>query len=43
MDDILLAARNETKINKVKRELSLKFDIKDLAILGESPLSRTRS
>ena len=33
VDDILLAGRDETKIQEVKRELSLKFDIKDLGKL----------
>lgn len=34
VDDIVLAGRNETRIREVKKQLSSKFDIKDLGRLS---------
>jgi acid phosphatase class B len=34
MDDMVLAGKSETRIKKVKKELSSKFDIKDLGRLA---------
>ena len=34
MDDMILAGKDETKMENVKKELSSKFDIKDLGELS---------